>query len=109
MFDYQTGFAGLQQEFAELTGVETMLLLELIHLKPIVEVVAQGTVLIVAVHIESPGLPAAVEGRHLFEAEGIMTAALHVLRDLLEELGWYCAFEGERWKLETNGVYFIRE
>jgi hypothetical protein len=31
------------------------------------------------------------------------------LRDLLEELGWYCAFEGERWKLETNGVYFIRE
>ena len=31
------------------------------------------------------------------------------LRDLLDELGWYCAFEGERWKLETNGVYFIRE
>lgn len=30
------------------------------------------------------------------------------LRDLLEELGWDCAFEGERWKLETNGVYFIR-
>lgn len=31
-----------------------------------------------------------------------------MLRDLLEELGWDCAFEGERWKLETNGVYFIR-
>lgn len=30
------------------------------------------------------------------------------LRDLLEELGWDCTFEGERWKLETNGVYFIR-
>lgn len=31
-----------------------------------------------------------------------------MLRDLLEELGWECSFEGERWKLETNGVYFIR-
>lgn len=31
-----------------------------------------------------------------------------MLRDLLEELGWDCSFEGERWKLETNGVYFIR-
>lgn len=31
-----------------------------------------------------------------------------MLRDLLEELGWDCRFEGERWKLETNGVYFIR-
>ena len=31
-----------------------------------------------------------------------------MLRDLLEDLGWNCAFEGEQWKLETNGVYFIR-
>ena len=30
------------------------------------------------------------------------------LRDLLEELGWDCSFEGEQWKFETNGVYFIR-
>ena len=28
-------------------------------------------------------------------------------QDLLEELGWSCSFEGESWKLETNGVYFI--
>ena len=31
-----------------------------------------------------------------------------MLRDLLEDLGWDCSFEGERWKLETNGVYFIK-
>ena len=30
------------------------------------------------------------------------------LRELIEDLGWACSFEGERWKLETNGVYFIR-
>ena len=30
------------------------------------------------------------------------------LRDLLEELGWDCDFEGECWKFETNGVYFIK-
>jgi len=32
----------------------------------------------------------------------------HMLMDLLEELGWECDFEGDSWKLETNGVYFIR-
>lgn len=30
------------------------------------------------------------------------------LMDLLEELGWDCSFEGDSWKLETIGVYFIR-
>ena len=30
------------------------------------------------------------------------------LKDLLEELGWECDFEGEMWKLETSGVYFIK-
>ena len=30
------------------------------------------------------------------------------LPELLEELGWECEFEGDRWKLETLGVYFIR-
>ena len=30
------------------------------------------------------------------------------LRELIEDLGWSCSVEGERWKLETNGVYFIR-
>lgn len=30
------------------------------------------------------------------------------LKDLLEELGWDCDFEGDMWKLETNGVYFIK-
>lgn len=30
------------------------------------------------------------------------------LYELIEELGWSCSFEGESWKLETNGVYFIR-
>ena len=30
------------------------------------------------------------------------------LRELIEELGWECDFEGDSWKLETNGVYFIR-
>lgn len=29
------------------------------------------------------------------------------LRELLEELGWSCSFEGDSWKLETIGVYFI--
>lgn len=29
--------------------------------------------------------------------------------ELIEELGWECAFEGDSWKLETLGVYFIRE
>lgn len=29
-------------------------------------------------------------------------------KELLEELGWTCEFEGESWKLETNGVYFIQ-
>lgn len=28
-------------------------------------------------------------------------------QDLLEELGWECEFEGDSWKLETIGVYFI--
>ena len=27
--------------------------------------------------------------------------------ELLEELGWSCSFEGDAWKLETAGVYFI--
>ena len=30
-----------------------------------------------------------------------------VLRQLVESLGWNCSFEGEMWKFETNGVYFI--
>ena len=30
------------------------------------------------------------------------------LMELLEELGWDCSFEGDSWKLETIGVYFIR-
>ncbi len=29
------------------------------------------------------------------------------LYELIEELGWECSFEGDSWKLETNGVYFI--
>ena len=29
------------------------------------------------------------------------------LRELLECLGWSCSFEGDSWKLETIGVYFI--
>ena len=28
-------------------------------------------------------------------------------KELLEELGWSCSFEGDSWKLETVGVYFI--
>ena len=28
-------------------------------------------------------------------------------KELLEALGWDCQFEGQRWKLETLGVYFI--
>ena len=28
-------------------------------------------------------------------------------KELLEELGWDCSFEGDSWKLETLGVYFI--
>ena len=28
-------------------------------------------------------------------------------KELLEELGWECSFEGDSWKLETIGVYFI--
>ena len=31
-----------------------------------------------------------------------------MLRDLIEELGWDLDFEGESWKFETNGVYFIK-
>ena len=30
------------------------------------------------------------------------------LMDILEELGWDCAFEGDSWKFETLGVYFIK-
>ena len=30
------------------------------------------------------------------------------LYELVEELGWNCEFEGESWKLETNGVYFLK-
>ena len=30
------------------------------------------------------------------------------LHELVEELGWECEFEGESWKFETNGVYFIK-
>ena len=30
------------------------------------------------------------------------------LMDILEELGWDCDFEGDSWKLETAGVYFIK-
>ena len=30
------------------------------------------------------------------------------LMDILEELGWDCAFEGDSWKFETIGVYFIK-
>lgn len=30
------------------------------------------------------------------------------LMELLEELGWDCSFEGDSWKLETIGVYFIK-
>ena len=30
------------------------------------------------------------------------------LREIIEELGWSCSFEGDSWKLETIGVYFIR-
>ena len=32
----------------------------------------------------------------------------YALMELLEELGWDCSFEGDSWKLETIGVYFIR-
>ncbi len=31
----------------------------------------------------------------------------YALKELLEELGWDCDFEGDSWKLETIGVYFI--
>ena len=27
--------------------------------------------------------------------------------ELIEQLGWDCDFEGDSWKLETSGVYFI--
>lgn len=30
------------------------------------------------------------------------------LMELLEELGWDCSFEGDSWKLESIGVYFIK-
>lgn len=30
------------------------------------------------------------------------------LMELLEDLGWDCSFEGDSWKLETIGVYFIK-
>ena len=30
------------------------------------------------------------------------------INELIEELGWECDFEGESWKFETNGVYFIK-
>lgn len=30
------------------------------------------------------------------------------LKELLEDFGWRCEFEGESWSLETNGVYFIK-
>ena len=30
------------------------------------------------------------------------------LMDIIEELGWDCVFEGDSWKLETTGVYFIK-
>lgn len=30
------------------------------------------------------------------------------LMELLEELGWECDFEGNSWKFETTGVYFIK-
>jgi len=30
------------------------------------------------------------------------------LRELVESLGWDCAFEGESWKFETNGVYYLK-
>ena len=30
------------------------------------------------------------------------------LMELLEDLGWDCEFEGDSWKLETIGVYFIK-
>lgn len=30
------------------------------------------------------------------------------LYELIEELGWECDFEGESWKFETTGVYFIK-
>lgn len=30
------------------------------------------------------------------------------LMDIIEELGWDCAFEGDSWKFETTGVYFIK-
>ena len=29
--------------------------------------------------------------------------------DFAEELGWDFDFEGDDWKLETNGVYFISD
>ena len=31
------------------------------------------------------------------------------LKDLLEELGWECDFEGDRWELNTDGVYYIKQ
>lgn len=30
------------------------------------------------------------------------------LYELIKELGWECNFEGESWKFETTGVYFIK-
>lgn len=30
------------------------------------------------------------------------------VRELIESLGWDCTFEGESWKFETNGVYYIK-
>lgn len=30
------------------------------------------------------------------------------VKDLIEDLGWDCDFEGDNWKLETCGVYFIK-
>lgn len=86
VLDYQAGFSGFQQEFAELTGVVTVLILELVQLETGVELVAHGTLFVLRLHIETPGCPTIVELLHFLEGEGIMAVVLHVLRNLLEEL-----------------------
>ena len=46
----------------------------------------------------------------LLEEFDYMDDSVHgwTLRELIENLGWHCSFEGDSWKLETTGVYFIK-
>ncbi len=50
-----------------------------------------------------------IDGEIVFnekDADGSLDG--YLIKDILEELGWELEFEGESWKLETIGVFFIR-